>query len=344
VATECESFALGLLRFRPILVEKIWGGRRLEAAFGRALPEGRSIGESWEVSGLMEALTPVAEGPFKGADVYRLAEARGEEVFGPGLAGPCREDFPLLVKFIDASAVLSVQVHPGDEYARGEGFPNGKSETWVVAAADEGACVFRGFNDGVGPEEFREALDSGEVARVERCLRRVEVKAGDVIDLPARTVHAIGAGCLLCEIQQSSDLTYRVYDWGRAGLDGKPRPLHLDKAWDVMDFAGDDAGPDIAHPVAGDDARAGGGAELAVYRDSYPFHLETAKVSGRARVESPGDRFEIVSVLSGRGEVAGPDGRRTRLAAGDSAMVPASWDGYEVICEEPMKWVRAWVV
>ncbi|MHC4250656.1 MAG: type I phosphomannose isomerase catalytic subunit [Planctomycetota bacterium] len=338
--------AIGLLRFRPILKEKIWGGRRLAEVFGRELPAPR-IGESWEVSGLREALTPVAAGPFMGADLYRLAAARGEEVFGSELAPGCRADFPLLVKFIDASDVLSVQVHPGDDYARAQGFPNGKSEAWVVVAADEGAFVYRGFADGVGPDEFRAALDSGSAARVGECLRKVTVKAGDVIDLPAGTVHAIGKGLLLYEVQQSSDATYRVYDWGRVGLDGGPRPLHLDKAWDVMEFGG--TGPDT---LAGVEAPQGGGGGASgaanmkrrVCRDSAPFHLEVARATAPARIESPHGQFEIVSVLSGRAEFTSPAGETARLGPGDSALVPASWDGYGVSCGEPVEWVRTWVV
>ncbi|MHC5055340.1 MAG: type I phosphomannose isomerase catalytic subunit [Planctomycetota bacterium] len=332
--------AIGLLRFRPVLREKIWGGRRLDEVFGRELPAPR-IGESWEVSGLREALTPVAAGPFMGADLYRLAAARGDEVFGPALAPGCREDFPLLVKFIDASDVLSVQVHPGDDYARAQGFPNGKSEAWVVVAADEGAFVYRGFAGGVGPDEFRAALDSGGPARVGECLRKVTLKAGDVIDLPAGTVHAIGKGLLLYEVQQSSDATYRVYDWGRVGLDGRPRPLHLDKAWDVMEFGG--TGPDTLVGV-GEPRGDGASFTKRVCRDSAPFHLEVARATAAARIESPHDRFEIVSVLSGRGEFTSPAGEAARLGPGDSALVPASWDGYDVSCGEPVEWVRTWVV
>jgi len=332
--------AIGLLRFRPLLKEKIWGGRRMAEVFGRELPA-EKIGESWEVSGLRHGLTPVAGGPFMGADIYRLAAARGEEIFGPSLAPRCREEFPLLVKYIDASDVLSVQVHPGDDYARRKGLPNGKSEAWVVVAADEGGYVYRGFAPGVGVEDFRAALGSNDPARVGECLKKVPVKAGDVIDLSAGTVHAIGEGLLLYEVQQSSDATYRVYDWGRMGLDGKPRELHLDDAWDVMAFG--DTGPDL---LAGVEADAGEGSGFArrLYRDTAPFHLEVARGQGTVSVRSPGDRFEIVSVLSGRGEFVSPGGEGARLAAGDSALVPACWDGYEARCDGPTEWVRTWVL
>lgn len=333
------SCTLGLLRFRPVLSEKIWGGRRLEEVFGRELPAGKRIGESWEVSGLREALTPVAEGPFLGADLYRLAAARGEEVFGPPLEARCREDFPLLMKFLDASDVLSVQVHPADEYARSKGYPNGKSEAWVVVAADPGAFVYRGFEAGVGADEFRKALDANEPEAVARCLRKVEARAGDVIDLPAGTVHAIGKGLLLCEIQQSSDVTYRIHDWGRVGFDGKPRELHLGEAWDVMDFG--DTGADT---VDGRDAEAPADGARTIYRDSPPFHLEVQTARASARVEPPVDRFEIVCVVAGRGCVVSPAGEESKVVPGSTCVVPASWDAYEVRPGEPMRWVRSWVV
>jgi len=329
---------IGLLKFEPRLVEKVWGGRRLETAFGRTLPADSPTGESWEISGLRQAPTYVSSGPLKGADLYRVSATHGAEVFGPDLVEECMRDFPLLVKFIDASNVLSVQVHPADEYARGEGFAYGKSEAWVIVAADEGGCVYRGFAPGTTPESFRKALDAGDVASVEACLNKVVVKPGDVIDLPAGVVHAIGAGLLLCEIQQSCDLTYRVYDWGRVGLDGKPRELHLDKAFDVMEFGrvGDDCAPGRDEPAEG--------VARTVYRDAYPFHLETAELSGEAHLATPEGRFEIICVLSGTGRIVSPAGDESAFGPGQSVMVPASWDGYRVAADAPLKWVRSWVV
>jgi mannose-6-phosphate isomerase len=353
---------VGLLRFIPLHVEKVWGGRRLEEVFGRepgfgpkgGSPASGKIGESWEISGLREQLTRVASGPFKGSDLYRLAEKHGEEIFGNRFADRCREDFPLLVKFIDASDVLSVQVHPNDEQARLKGFPNGKSEAWVVVAADEGACVYRGFRVGIGREEFKAVLDSGDVGRVEGCLRKVVCRPGDVIDLPAGTVHAIGKGLLLCEIQQSSDITYRVYDWGRLGLDGRPRPLHVEEAMEVLSFddPGAVSGDRQAGTLAATKAPLPGGAR-DVFRDSYPFHLEVVSTSGETRLDTPGDRFEMICFLAGAGEIAGPSGGIWKVAAGQSAVIPAAWRGYEARVsgpdrgesEEPLlSWVRAWIV
>jgi mannose-6-phosphate isomerase len=280
----------------------------------------------------------VSSGPLKGADLYRIAATHGKEVFGPDLVEECTRDFPLLVKFIDASAVLSVQVHPADEYARGEGFAYGKSEAWVIVAADEGGCVYRGFAPGTTAASFREALDAGDVASVEACLNKVVVKPGDVIDLPAGVVHAIGPGLLLCEIQQSCDLTYRVYDWGRVGLDGKPRELHLDKAFDVMAFEG------VGTDTAAGQAESSGGVERTVYRDGYPFHLETASCEGDVELATPPDRFEIICVLSGTGRIVSPTGDENAIEPGQSVLVPASWDGYKVVADGPLKWVRSWVV
>lgn len=329
---------LEALRFEPVLVEKVWGGRRLESVFGRKLPPLAPIGESWELSGLKDAPTYVLNGPYRGADLVRLvALSSAAEIFGEEVLESCRRSFPLLVKYIDASDVLSVQVHPDDELARAKGFPNGKSECWVVVHAEKGACVYRGFKEGVRPEDFSRALESGS-REVEQCLNRVDVAELDVIDLPAGVVHAIGKGLLLCEIQQSSDLTYRVYDWGRVGLDGKPRPLHLAEAHEAMRFS--PAGPAKA------EARRQweGPLQRAIYKDSYPFHLELASADGPARILMPHGRFEVVNLIKGSGELFGPSGRPEPVHAGDTLLLPAAWGEYELRPASPTIWVRSWAL
>ncbi len=147
----------------------------------------------------------------------------------------------------------------------------------------------------------------------------------------------MGPGVVVFEVQQNSDVTYRVYDWGRMGLDGKPRALHLDKAWDVMEFG--DTGPDV---LSGAEADESASPARRLFRDAAPFHLEVAR--GPGRVSTPPGKFEIISVLAGTGKFVSTGGEEARLAAGDSALVPASWDGYEVRCDGPMEWVRTWVV
>ncbi len=223
------------IRFTPCFVEKIWGGRKMERLLGKELPAGKKIGESWEISGHPAHLTPAKTPPFQGMDVYGIAKTDGKDVFGRH-AEACAEDFPLLLKFIDAQDVLSVQVHPDDRAAvelEGDGY-RGKNECWLIVDCDKDAFLYKGFVEGASLEDFDRLLAEG---RLEEILQKVPVQPGDFVNLPAGTVHAIGAGIVLCEIQQSSDLTYRVYDWNRVGADGKPRPLHVEKARRVMDFS-----------------------------------------------------------------------------------------------------------
>lgn len=323
-----------IIRFKPQLIERVWGGRGLEEMFGRELPEGSHIGESWEISGLSDALTIVSDGPYAGADIYRLAKTHREKIFG-SLNWQSKTDFPLLVKFIDAKQVLSLQVHPDDAYANNEGFACGKSEAWVIIRADAGAYVYRGFASGVTKNSFKEALsENAPTQDIIAMLNKVPVKAGDVIDLPAGMVHAIGEGLMLLEIQQSSDLTYRVYDWGRMGLDGNPRELHLDKAFDVMDFTPQQEGAKVGTPSPDGSV---------VYRDSYPFHLSVLALDAECELETPADRFEIFCVLEGEVEIHS-NTEVTKMAAGSTALIPASLEGYTLSPTGNAKIARAWIM
>lgn len=208
------------LVFDPILMERVWGGQAL-AKLGKRVPAGRPVGESWELADLTEASSLVASGALAGTSLRQLRQTRQRELCGP--AALDGGSFPLLVKFIDAAQTLSVQVHPDAETAaRLGGRP--KSEAWYVLDAAPGAVLHLGLKPGITISRLEQAVAEGQV---EELLHAVPVSAGDLIPVLPGTVHAIGAGVLLAEVQQPSDTTYRVYDWGRLGLDGKPRPLHL---------------------------------------------------------------------------------------------------------------------
>jgi len=217
----------------PREVELIWGGDALVRHYGKPGDPSKKIGESWECWDQNH----VGAGAFAGSTVGELRAELGKELVGK--LDPSRI-FPILTKFIDARAALSVQVHPDDAYAeRVEGQPNGKTECWFVLEAEPNATIVLGWKRSTSRNEFLERLKEGSL---DDLLRRVPVRPGDVFYLPAGTLHAIGAGIILYETQQASDLTYRVFDYNRLGSDGKPRELHVEKAADVLDYRRSEAG------------------------------------------------------------------------------------------------------
>ncbi len=221
-------------------MERVWGGRGLETRLGRRLAAERPIGESWELVDREDVQSVVNSGPLAGRTLHELWTQMRGSVFGAGLADAPR--FPLLAKILDARDTLSVQVHPPANMAaelRGEP----KTEMWFLLDADEGAALYAGFREGASRAEFEAALAEGGV---EALLHRVAVKAGDAMFIPSGRCHAIGAGCFIIEIQQNSDTTYRVFDWNRTGLDGKPRELHIAESLASIDFA--DHEPQLAQP------------------------------------------------------------------------------------------------
>jgi mannose-6-phosphate isomerase len=303
------------LRLEPILKELIWGGRRLGTLLGKPIGPGVCYAESWEVADHRDDVSLVAEGPLKGTTLRRLVQHHGSELLGPGL-GP-RDQFPLLVKFLDAHQVLSVQVHPDDERGWRLAGDNGKTEAWVVVHAEPGSLIYAGLHPGVTRADFAVALETGAV---EPLLHRFEPRPGDCILIPAGTVHAIGAGVVLAEIQQMSDATFRVHDWGRLGGNGKPRELHLAKALESTDFA---AGP--VDPLVSQPEPCLGGTRERLVRCPY-FALERLRLDGSAEVSvgSPDrERFTIVIGLAGRTLVRhGRDA--VPLAFGQTLLLPAA--------------------
>lgn len=307
------------LRFEPILKERVWGGRRL-AALGKPLPPvGPPIGESWELSDLPEGQSRVADGALAGRTLGELVRERTDELLGPvSLDGGA---FPLLVKTLDAAETLSVQVHPDAAVAaRLGGRP--KSEAWVILDAQAGAVIYLGLRPGTTREALAAAIAAGQV---EELLRAVPVRAGDVVPVRPGTVHAISAGVLLAEVQQPSDTTYRLYDWGRLGLDGKPRALHIAESLEAIHL---EAAPaplraptrvDLG-PFAFEVTRVAPGAPLALAGDGP---LVLVGLEGEPRLEGS---------WPGAGELSCPRGtalllphacRRGQLVAGREALVLA---------------------
>jgi mannose-6-phosphate isomerase len=219
------------LSFVPLYQERVWGGRAFEESLGRSLPSPNLYGEAWEMVDRPEAQSLVAFGEFESVSLNALWNKERERVFG--LRPPAGDRFPILAKILDARETLSVQVHPPEGIAaRLGGEP--KTEMWYVMDAQPHACIYAGFQQGVGRSQFEAALAAGEL---EGLLHRIPVKKGDAIFIQSGRCHAIGGGCLIAEIQQNSDTTYRVFDWNRLGADGRPRQLHVRESLESIDFS-----------------------------------------------------------------------------------------------------------
>lgn len=216
--------------FKPLYQERVWGGRGLHEKLGRDLPGTAPIGESWEIVDRPEAQSVVAEGPQAGLTLRELLEAHAGSVMGPGYdpATP----FPILVKWLDCQDRLSLQVHPPADIAPSLG-GEPKTENWYVAEAEPHAAMLIGLKNGVTREQFETALREN---RLEPLVHRIPVQKGESMFVRSGRLHALDAGCLILEIQQNSDTTYRVYDWGRVGLDGKPRQLHIEQSLKCIEF------------------------------------------------------------------------------------------------------------
>ena len=283
------------LKLTPVLKDYIWGGLRLKQLFGRD-NGGKVIAESWEVSVHPDGLSRIEGGLF--AD-YLAAN--------PNSVSPNGDKFSILIKYIDAKQNLSVQVHPNDEYANRVEGDNGKTEMWYVIAADAGAGIYCGFKHDVSREEFVDAVNKGEV---ESILNFIPVKAGDCFLIEAGTVHAICAGCVICEVQQSSNVTYRVYDYNRRDATGKTRELHLEKALDVINYK---AYSD--NTASGQFVRCSGGKIRRLTECKY-FRCRELLLDGEY-CEFTENSFVALNVIEGNGEIDGQ-----RFSAGDSFFVP----------------------
>jgi mannose-6-phosphate isomerase len=296
------------LRFHSILRRYLWGGRRLET-LGKALGPGNDYAESWEIVDHGADQSVAADGPLEGHTLHELIGRHGQELFGRHAPLPT---FPLLFKFLDAHDRLSVQVHPDDERAARMASPDaGKTEAWVIMAADQGSYLYAGLRSGLDRARLERALTRDAC---EECLERVEPRAGDCFFLPAGVVHALGPGLLVAEIQQSSDTTFRLFDWNRLGPDGKPRALHVEAALDAIRF---DVGPVAAQRPQ---ATADGAVEQLVACDK--FVLDRWTFSG-TRDAGGDDRCHILAVVDGVIEIQ-RDSPQTLFARGGVLLLPAS--------------------
>ena len=305
------------LKFEPFLRTMVWGGEKI-AAYKGIETDIPKIGESWEISGYGAHPTVVAEGPDAGRTINELVQRYKEALVGKRVYAENGDEFPLLVKFIDAANDLSIQVHPNDAMAEknhGKGF-RGKTEMWYVIGADPGGALYCGLKDPLSPEAYSARVADGTITRV---LARYEVHPGDVFFLPAGRIHAICRGCFVAEIQQTSDLTYRIYDYGRKGLDGKPRELHTELAREAIDY---DVLPDYRTTY-----KHSLNKEIEVVNCEYFTTSVFDLTKPLQKSLSSLDSFLIVMCVSGCGTLVDeePDGSfEVRLRQGETVLIPAT--------------------
>ena len=300
------------LTFQPIFQERVWGGRNLESLFGKPLPAGKRIGESWEISDRPEAGSLIANGPLAGLSLRWLMEEHADELLGnvPDRNGR----FPWLAKLLDAEADLSVQVHPPTEIAstlRGES----KTEAWYIAQATPEARIIAGLPKGMTRNAFAENLGQPGFAN---CLHAIHAEADKALFIPSGRLHALGAGTVVFEIQEDSDTTYRVYDWDRTGLDGQPRDLHVEQALASIDFT--DTTPVLATPFW---EAAEGHSVSQIAHQPGVFDLSLVRLEDSSIQLCPGEGMRVLAVTHGTLTLHAGDEPLT-LEAGGFALLPAS--------------------
>lgn len=311
------------LRFEPIYRRYLWGGRNFATVLGRSLDEGQdyaeNYAESWEIVDHGNDQSTVLAGPLTGTTLHTLVEEYGSELLGrhsPQQA--LQKRFPLLFKFLDAQKNLSLQVHPNDQQAQKLDPPDlGKTEAWVVLAAEPGSKVYAGLKPGVDREQLAQHATTGIV---DQCVHQFEPRAGDCLLLEAGTVHAVGAGLLIAEIQQSSDTTYRLFDWNRLGTDGQPRELHIEQSLATIDFARGPVSAQIPQPTGTP------GCERLV--ECNKFILDRWQTAEPFTCGGD-DRCHLLAIVEGTAKLAG-DMAEAPFQKGCSALLPASCGTTEI--------------
>ena len=306
--------------FEPNLHAVVWGGKRLRPYKGLEKTD-EPIGESWEVSAVPSSTSIISNGALAGKDLNSVTSILPEEILGEAVVKKYGTKLPLLVKFIDAESDLSIQVHPNDEMARREHGKFGKSEIWYIIDAKPGSYLYAGFKKEITPEDYKRRVADGTIVEV---LAKHTVKAGDVFYLPAGRVHAICGGILLAEVQQSSDVTYRIFDYNRPGMDGKPRELHTELAAQALDFHVED---DYRTQYS----NLSGRANRII--DSPHFSVRVTEMTGifhRNLIKY--DSFIISMCIKGDCKIRlRTTGDEILLKEGNSTLIPAAIADYDVI-------------
>jgi len=311
------------LRFRPVYQSYLWGGDRIPRMYGRAGAP-TVCAESWEVSTRPEGMSVAVNGPWAGRTLADLAAMHGAALLGTRASAG---RFPLLIKLIDARERLSVQVHPSDETAARVG-GEAKTEMWYLLDAAPDAQVFAGFHPGVTPAQFEAALAA---QRLEDVLAALPVRPGEAIYMPGGRVHAVDAGCLILEVQQNSNTTYRLYDWGRVGADGRPRETHVAQAQRVLQWSDDPP----ARVTPGPSRRAPGAVVTPVLTCPY-FCMEHVQPDGPWKLTGDPATFQALFVAAGGARVTGPSAAHgEHWPAGTSVLLPAALPPHTLLPDGP---------
>ncbi|WP_424494231.1 type I phosphomannose isomerase catalytic subunit [Salinimicrobium sp. GXAS 041] len=298
------------LKFTPILKEKIWGGNKLKEVLHKETDQ-NNVGESWEISGVNEAVSTVENGVLKGKSLNHLLVEYKEDLLGNKIYQQFGAEFPLLIKFIDAKTELSVQLHPNDELAKQRHNSFGKTEMWYIMQADKGAEINVGFKESLSKQDYIKQLEEGKITEV---LNFEKVEKGDAFFINTGKVHAIGAGVLLAEIQQTSDITYRIYDWDRIDAEGNSRELHTALAIDAIDFEKKD---DFKLDYTSVKNESSNIASCEYFTTNF------LPVEGRIEKDyTELDSFVIYMCVSGQAEIA-VNGNSEVIAQGQTVLVPA---------------------
>ncbi|RRJ92595.1 type I phosphomannose isomerase catalytic subunit [Flavobacterium macacae] len=317
------SLPLYPIVFDPILKERIWGGTKLKTIFNKNISSD-TTGESWELSTVKGDISIVANGECKGKSLNDLISEFPEEILGAKIHKQFGTEFPLLFKFIDAKEDLSIQVHPNDELAKKRHNSFGKTEMWYIMQADEGAKIIVGFKENSSKEAYVENLENKSLLAI---LKEVEVKRGDVFFLETGTIHAIGAGIVIAEIQQTSDITYRVYDWDRVDAKGKSRELHIELALDAINYTA----TETEKQYAKEENKSNPVVESPYFITNY------LPLNGEVSVEKTNDSFTVYMCMEGNFEVES-NGTKWQFKKGDTILIPAALrdfklDGNAVLLE-----------
>ena len=303
-----------ILKLKPATKDYLWGGTKLKEKYNKTSNED-ILAETWELSAHKDGESTITNGEFEGKKFGEYYNEKGNVIVGKNYD---KERFPILIKFIDALQPLSIQVHPSDEYGLANENDYGKTEMWYVLEADEGSSLYYGFNKEVTKEEYKQAIEDGTL---EDILNKVFVKPGDVLFIESGTVHAIGAGIVICEIQQNSNVTYRVYDYKRKDKDGNERDLHIDKALEVSNLM-----PNKEYSFANDNDINESLNRLA--KSEY-FDVFSGELNGCEEFKITDESFQSIIIVEGNGSIE-TDEETIEFTKGDSLFLPAQNGNYRL--------------